>query len=75
MVVQITIKILSCTAISLYAFIQIHLYAKIHETQSQPFQIQALPGPCFGPNVSRDTTEIILLWGLFHDIAGLPRWC
>lgn len=49
----------------------------MHETQSQPLQIQALPGPCFGPKVpkvSRDTTEIILLWGLFCDIAGLPRW-
>lgn len=36
----------------------------MHETQSQPLQIQTLPGPCFGPKVSkasRDTTEIIQL--------------
>ena len=43
--------------------------AKMHETQSQPLQIQALPGPCFGPRVfkvSRDSTEIILLWAYFR---------
>ena len=47
--------------------------AKMHGTQPQPLQIQPLPGPCFGPKISkasRDTTEIILLLGLFSDIAN-----
>lgn len=39
----------------------------MNEAQAQHLQKQALPGTCISPDVSRasrDTTEIILLWGL-----------
>lgn len=40
---------------------------KTNEAQAQPLQSRALPGTCINPEVSkasRDTAEIILLWGL-----------